>query len=61
MKTLLQYLADLARDPVAQQAFEKDPDTKVKALVKSGNRVAMDFAPADRDSQNAHFVGWVIP
>lgn len=26
MKTLLQYLADLARDPVAQQAFEKDPE-----------------------------------
>lgn len=29
MKTLLQYLADLAKDPVAQEAFKKDPETAI--------------------------------
>ena len=33
MKTLLQYLADLAKDPVAQEAFKKDPES---AIASSG-------------------------
>ena len=33
MKTLLQYLADLAKDPVAQEAFKKDPEA---AIASSG-------------------------
>src|SRR5688572_31288228 len=53
MKTLLDYLSDLAKDPVAQQVFKKDPEAAIadsglsdddKAILRTRNNAAIQAA-----------------
>src|SRR5688500_9893943 len=53
MKTLLEYLSDLAKDPVAQQVFKKDPEAAIadsglgdddKAILRTRNNAAIQAA-----------------